>query len=137
MKFQLNFKVSKPEDVVFDYLTDMQKFVSVHPLITKMDCINQNQYKVYERVDTGLFPYSFTYIANVESNSEKKTVVINAVVMRITKIEMAFVIKQNGNYSEVVETVLINTFLPIKSLLKKIFTEQHYILFQNIEKLSN
>ena len=34
---ELSFRVKKTTDFVFNYLTDMKKFVSVHPVISKID----------------------------------------------------------------------------------------------------
>jgi len=41
---ELSFKINKSADFIFDYLTDMQKFVSVHPVITKIDKTNNDSY---------------------------------------------------------------------------------------------
>ena len=41
----LLFKLNKPPDLIFDYLTDMQKFVSVHPVISKIDKKNKKKIK--------------------------------------------------------------------------------------------
>ena len=56
----LIFRVNKPIDTVFDYLTDMQKFVSVHPLISKIDDLSGNNYLVHETLKVGFIPFSFT-----------------------------------------------------------------------------
>lgn len=58
---QLTFKIQKDAQTVLSYLTDTQKFVSVHPLIYKMKELNKNKYKVYESVKLGIFTYRFTY----------------------------------------------------------------------------
>ncbi len=135
MKFLLTFKLSKPTEQIFDYLSDMKKFVSVHPIITKMDALGNNNYFVYETLKLGFIPYSFTYPATVESNIENKTITINATIMKLTKVELAFKISQHVDYSLVEETITFRSPLPVKSVMKKVFIEQHEKLFNNIENL--
>lgn len=126
----LDHKIKKSADVVFDYLTDMKKFVAVHPIIYKMDDLSNGRYKVYEKLGF----ISFTYSATVIGDSQNKTVNIKAVVMKITHVEMNFAIKSEGDYSIIHETIDFRTPLPIKGILKNIFTRQHKQLFLNIEK---
>ena len=57
---QLSFRIKKTKDIVFDYLTDMQKFASVHPVITKIVQTNTNNYLVYETLKLGFLSFSFT-----------------------------------------------------------------------------
>ena len=46
----LYYKIKKPTDFVFDHLTNIQKFVSIHPIIYKMDDLGNGNYKVYEKL---------------------------------------------------------------------------------------
>ena len=56
---KLSFRIHKKSDLVFDYLTDMQKFVSVHPVISKIDNTGQESYLVHETLKFGFIPFSF------------------------------------------------------------------------------
>lgn len=129
----LSFKINKPADDVFNYLTDMKKFASIHPVIDKIDSLGNNNYLVYEKLKAGFVPCSFTYPASVQGNYGKLIVIIKAKVMKLANIEMTFWLQQNGNYTLVYETIDIKTFLPIKSFMKKVFTTQHNQLFKNME----
>ena len=66
--------VKKSPDFVFGYLTDMQKFVSVHPVIFKIENLKGREYLVYEKLKLGFIPYSFTYKVTVEGNEETRRV---------------------------------------------------------------
>jgi hypothetical protein len=125
----LEHKIKKPTNFVFDHLTDMQKFVSVHPIIYKMDDLSNGNYKVYEKL--GLV--SFTYSANVNGDPQNKIVNIKAVVMKMTHIEMIFKLKSAGDHTLIEETVNFRSPLPIKTLMQNIFRKQHKQLFFNIE----
>ena len=132
----LTYTVNKKPDLLFDYLTDMQKFVSVHPVITKIDDLGNNNYLVHETLKIGFIPVSFTYPVAIESNFSDKTVVIIATVMKLTKIKMNFIIKQQTGFSSVEETIDFKSPLPVKSIMQRIFKKQHEELFKNIGNLT-
>jgi hypothetical protein len=129
----LEHKIKQPADVVFDHLTDMKKFVSIHPIIYKMDDLANGNYKVYEKLKLFGIPTTFTYNAAVVGDPKAKTVKIKAVVMKMTKIEMNFTITAEGEHSHIHETVTFRSPLPIKGLMQNIFKAQHKQLFLNIE----
>lgn len=129
----LTFKTKKSADVVFSYLTDMQKFVSVHPIIYRIDTLRDNTYLVYETLTFAFVLYSFTYTVTLDSDSKTKTVVMNATVMKINKIKMVFTIVSDADSSIINEEIIFKTPLPVKSLMGVIFKKQHEQLFENIE----
>jgi carbon monoxide dehydrogenase subunit G len=131
----LSFTLHKSADLIFDYLTDMDKFTSIHPLITKIVKTGNNKFLVHETVKLGFVPCAFTYPVTIESNYAHKTVTIKATVMKMTHIEMNFSIHQNGDLSIVEETISFKSILPIKAVMEKIFREQHTVLFQNLDQL--
>jgi hypothetical protein len=111
----------------------MQKFVSVHPVISKIDKTGNDSYLVYETLKLGFIPFSFTYPVNIEKNSDGKVVVIRATVMKVTKIEMKFVLKTDKDHTIVEENIQFRSPLPIKFIMQSIFRKQHSQLFKNIE----
>ena len=130
---QQTFSVNKPIELVFNYLSDMQKFVSVHPVITKIDALGDNTYLVHETLKLAFIPISFTYKVSVDANYADKRIVIRATVMKFTKIEMDFKLDVLNSSTLIVETIAFHTFQPIKYMLQNIFKEQHQQLFRNIE----
>jgi carbon monoxide dehydrogenase subunit G len=129
----LSFKLKKSPELVFDYLTDMQKYVSVHPVIYKIDKTSDDNYLVYETLKFMFIPFSFKYTVTVETNSVDKVVVMSATVMKWTKIKMKFVLKKVDNSTVIYEHIEFKSPLPIKFLLRRIFRRQHAHLFENIE----
>ena len=129
----LLFKLNKPPDLIFDYLTDMQKFVSVHPVISKIDKTGDERYLVYETLKFAFIPFSFTYPVTIEKNTIDKVVVIRATVMKVTKIEMKFVLKVDNHHTIIEENIQFRSPLPIKFIMQSIFRKQHKQLFKNIE----
>ena len=49
---KLTHKVNKPINFVFSYLTDMQKFATVHTVIKKITSRSANEYLTYETLKT-------------------------------------------------------------------------------------
>jgi carbon monoxide dehydrogenase subunit G len=131
----LSFTLHKSPDFIFDYLTDMDKFASIHPVITKIERTGEHKFLVHETLKLGFIPYSFTYPVTIESNVANKTVTIKATVMKMTHIEMHFSIRREGEHSVVDESITFRSVLPIKAVMEKIFREQHALLFQNMDQV--
>ena len=134
---QLTFNVQQPIEMVFDYLTDMQKFVSVHPVITKIDWLLANKYLVHETLKFGFIPVPFTYPVTIDQNDKDKTIVIRATVMKIIKVEMNYKLDRFNGLTTIDETIIIKSLLPIQAIMERIFRKQHGLLFQNIEAIKN
>ena len=132
---KLSFKIHKNIDLVFDYLTDMQKFVSVHPVISKIENTSDKSYLVHETLKFGFIPFSFTYPVTIENSISDKIVVIRATVFKLTKIEMKFVLKVDNGHTIIEEEIRFKSPLPIKFIMESIFRKQHNQLFKNIELL--
>ena len=128
----LTHTINKPLDFVFDYLTNMQKFVSIHPVITKIEDKGSENYLVHETLNYG-FPISFTYSVKIEKNKDQNSVVMTATVMKFTKVEMIFKLFSENDSTRIEETVNFNTIFPMKQILQKIFKKQHVVLFKNLE----
>lgn len=132
MSLVLTFEVKKPLETVFENLTDMQKFVSFHPIISKIEPISDNNYLVYETLKFGFIPVSFTYQVLVSSSLAEKTVEMKATVLKFTKIQMAFELKSKGDYTVITETINFKSPFPVKGIMSKIFKKQHITLFANM-----
>ena len=130
---KLSFRIHKKSDLIFDYLTDMQKFVSVHPVIYRIDNTSEKNYLVHEKLKFGFIPFSFTYPVTVEKNTLDKTVIIRATVFKLTRIEMKFVLKSDIDYTNIDEEIQFKSLLPVKFIMESIFKKQHDQLFKNIE----
>lgn len=129
----LSFTLHKDFDFVFDYLTDMQKYVSVHPVIFRIDQTGDDSFLIHERLKLGFIPFSFSYPATVKKLSAD-TVHMRATVFRFTKIEMKFVLKSNTGVTTINEEIDFHSPLPVKFILQRIFRKQHAQLFRNIEE---
>ena len=128
----LFFKIKKNRDFIFEYLADMQKFVAVHPVITKIDKISDGKFLVHETLKIGIIPFSFTYPVTIKSSEIDHSVTISATVMKVTTIKMTFVLNTDGAFTDVKEFIQFKSPLPIRTFIGNIFRKQHTQLFKNI-----
>ncbi len=131
----LKYKINQTPGTIYEYLSDMTKFVSVHPVITKMKKKGMHKYRVYETLRFGFIPLSFTYLATIYGSREKGHIRMQVRVMNITEVDVIFDIQEAANGSIVFEEIHIKSLLPVKRRMEKIFRDQHYLLFENINKL--
>lgn len=134
---KLIFTINKKADIIFDYLTDMQKYVSVHPVITRIKNKQKNYYLVYETLQLGFIPISFSYPATVEGDKRNKTVNFKATIMKLATFEMQFLLHENGDHTIIEEIITIKSLLPIKGIMQRLFRKTHQELFNNIEKITD
>ncbi len=131
---KLSFSINATSDFIFDYLTDMQKFASVHPVISKIDKTGIDSYLVHETLTFCGVPFSFTYPVTIESNSIKMLVIMRATVMKFTRIEMTYVIMADKDFTLIEENIQFQSPFPLKSIMQYVFKKQHTQLFKNIEQ---
>lgn len=132
---KLEFKVNKPIDLVYNYISDVEKFAAVHPVITKISRISENSYLVFETLNFGFIPLSFKYPVVVKENNSEQKIYLVATVMRLVKIEILFELFSENNFTGINEVIKIKSFLPVKPFINYIFKKQHTQLFLNIENL--
>ena len=128
----LHYLVSQPLTVVFEHLTQIDKFVDVHPVIFKAETTGVGTYKMYEKLKFGFIPVMFLYPASIAFDKERSIVTMKAVVMKIVHVEIHFKLTEKDGQIEVIEDIQFRTFLPIKFILRSIFKTQHGLLFRNI-----
>ncbi len=130
---KLSFRIRRDIDHIFDYLTDMQKFASAHPVITRIAKTADGNYLVHETIKLGFVPFSFTYPVVVKKNATDKTVNFKATVFKFTKIEMKFSLRSGNEDTMIDEEIDFQSPLPVVFILERIFKKQHHQLFKNIE----
>lgn len=131
----LIYKVHQSPSCIFEYLSVVDKFVSVHPLITKINKLEGNNYFAFETLKIGYIPFSFSYPVSIISNLLINQIQMNAHVMKHLEIELKFKIIDKKEYSLVVEELNFKTLFPIHFILRMIFKKQHDKLFENINQL--
>jgi carbon monoxide dehydrogenase subunit G len=134
---QLRHNVTKKADVVFEYLTDMQKFVAVHPVILKIDKIKENSFLAHEKLTFGKINITFNYPFTIEKNKAENEIIMRANVLKLILIEIRFNLIEAEEYTTIEEKIIFKSMLPVKFILLSIFLKQHKLLFENIEIITN
>lgn len=135
MKMTLTHFVNKKPDFVFEQFSIAENFAKVHPVIYKMEKMEENNYKVHEKLKFIFIPVKFDYTTTLLPDKEKQMIVMNAVVKKKTKIDLKIVLKEQKGGTLITEEMELTTPLPIKKIFCKLFAKQHIKLFSNIEKL--
>lgn len=130
---KLFFQLHTTPDVVFPYLSDMDLFTSVHPVISKMVSTGENQYMAFERLKMGPIPFSFSYPTVVHHNLTKGVIHMQAVILKMTTMEMSFTFSAQNGITTIEEDIQIKSIWPLKPLIFGIVKTQHAKLFKNIE----
>lgn len=133
---ELHFNVSKPIDLVFEYLTNMDLFVQIHPVIYKSVERAPFSYQVYEKMNIGIIPYKFNYPVILSSDSANKIIDMKAVVSGLVHIDMQFQLSTVTLGTNITETVTFKSKLPVKVLMEKVFKKQHKLLFENLNAIA-
>src|SRR5687768_11694988 len=110
----ITYELNQPANVVFDHLSDMQKFAAVHPVITRIEQKGPQDYLVYETLRVLFIPFSFTYPVAIEADGASGRIKMDSTVKRMAKIDISFAISQANGKTKVEETLVLTTRLPIK-----------------------
>ena len=130
---QLNFTSRRPLAEVFQYLTDMARFATVHPVIYRIDALGADRYRIHERMPIGL-PVRFTYPATVVGDVAAGTVQMDATVFGLVQISMRFQLTADGRRTNIREDVAFRSWLPVRAVLERTFRRLHAELFAAIER---
>lgn len=130
----LTYKINKSAKDIFNYLSDMQQFESVHPIIYKIDKLAENKYHFFEKLPFGFLSINNDYKVQIDADAARNTIKMYAFVKKLIHINLLFTITEHNGYCIVNEEVNFKSILPLKPFLNPIFKTQHKLLFENMEK---
>lgn len=130
------FKLKSSPQKVFSVLSDAKQFEKFHPVIFKIDDLGNDHFLIHETLKFLYIPITFTYPAKISSNKEKGIVQMNAIVMKLVKVELNFLMTETPDFTEIVEEINIQSWLPVHPVMMLIFKQQHAKLFLNIDAYS-
>lgn len=119
-------------EVVFTYLTDMNLFASMHPVISRIEAKGKDHYLVFETLKIGPFPVSFSYPVAIHHDLSKFQVRMNATIFKLTKVEMSFALTTEKGITTIEEIIHVKSISPLNSLTLGVIKKQHLLLFDNI-----
>lgn len=121
-------------DVAFRYLTDMDLFASIHPVISKIQHKGNDRYLVFETLKMGPIPVSFRYPVVIRHDISKYFVHMQAVIFNMTTVEMSFNLFEEKGFTTIEENIHIKSLPLLNSMTLGVIETQHNVLFENIAK---
>jgi carbon monoxide dehydrogenase subunit G len=134
-ELSLTFLVATSPAQVFSYLSDMQRFVAIHPVISRAEAIGRG-YLLHETLSFLGIPVSFSYPAAVVSDAKQNRVLMNATVFGLVHVEICFDVLAENGCTRVNEAVTFRSWLPVHYFMKRTFSQQHALLFENLKAVS-
>lgn len=136
---QLNHICSQPANLVFPFIADIQKFVSIHLVLFKADEIKPNYFLLHERLNKRL-PFSFSYYVTMVEIIPDKKVVMHSNVFKLVDLTLTFDFNYNQQtqLTEITEQIHVKAPALIKKQFTKMISKIHVQLFAIInDKLAN
>jgi carbon monoxide dehydrogenase subunit G len=131
---QLIHTLPATPEVAFQYLTDMNLFASIHPVISRIEPKGNDHYLVFETLRLGPLPVSFTYPVLIEQDISIFYVYMKAIIFKLTTVEMSFTIIAENGITTIEENIYVKSIPPLNSLTLNVIKTQHHVLFNNIAK---
>lgn len=129
----LRYNMSGPANIIYDELSDMLNFVSVHPVVYKIDSAGENEYIFYEKINVLFIPFRFNYKVRLDALEKSKTITMSSVVRKGVLLKLEFVLVPHGSTTEITEKVSIQANVFIRLIFENVLTRVHKKLFLNIE----
>lgn len=129
----LQYKISKPVNVIYDELSNMINFVNVHPVVYKVDRVGENEYTFYEKITVLFIPFRFNYKVNVDALEKNRMITMSSVVRKGVLLKLEFILEPQKNHTEVIERVSIKANVFVRLIFENVLTRVHKKLFFNIE----
>lgn len=120
-------------ETIYATLAQMDSFVSVHPVVYKVDCVGENEFVFHEKINVLFIPFDFNYKVNVEALEKNKNITMTSLVRKGVLLKLEFMLVAHENYTEVIETVSIQANVFVRLIFKNVLTRVHKKLFLNIE----
>jgi carbon monoxide dehydrogenase subunit G len=133
LAIQIDHTIQAPASVVWLYLSDLNKFAEVHPIICKVDTYGGGAYRLYEKLPLGPFSFRFSYPVRVTLDSKESIIRYESTVLGIAQLDMRFHIVDRGDHSVTHEVVEIRSRLPVERYTAGECRKYHSMVFANME----
>lgn len=135
--FSLRFSIAAPIERVFPFFANIEAFAEKHPIMYRVEQEADGRYRIYEKVRMlWIFPYSFSYLAWIESQTPLQEVVLAAIPRKGVEMRICFRFSADstGQTTIIEEQVTVKAaWLPYR-ILRYFLTKSHRTLVQRIEQ---
>jgi carbon monoxide dehydrogenase subunit G len=129
----LNYSLTKPAEEVYTYLSDMNKFAEVHPVIYKAEQLGESEYVCFEKIKFGFIPFDFKYKVYLKNSIVNNYIEMDSPIRKGVHLQLKFSLTTINNKTEITETILIKANFIVRMIFQNIIRKVHKQLFTNIE----
>jgi carbon monoxide dehydrogenase subunit G len=129
----LTYSLNKPAEEIYPYLSDMQKFVEVHPVIYKAEQLGEAEYLCYEKIRFVFIPFDFSYKVNLRNLSLNNYVEMDSNIQKGVYLQLQFNLLSNNDQTEIKETINIKANFFVRMIFQNTIRKVHKKLFINIQ----
>lgn len=135
----LQHTIDAPVETLFEFFSDFAKYGEMHPLMTSVKAMGDNNYAVKEKVRLAPFIYLFpSYSARVAANADRRSIVYSASLPMLTlSINIQLAIIDGGSSTSVSEEVVVNGPRLFSGILLHFIRASHTEIYRKLgEKYS-
>src|SRR5882757_2098788 len=90
----LHYTSEKTAEEIFPYLSDMQQFAGVHPVIYKAEFLEETTYRFYEQMHFLAIPFRFNYKVTIQNVKLNESVLMFSKVQPGVHLHLSFHLKK-------------------------------------------
>lgn len=133
-KFDMTFIVRKSPDDVFNYISQPDLFVAIHPVIYKINELEKGSWRIFEKLRFAGIPLSFNYPASMQCDATSRDINMQAVVMNVVAISLSFQINEHKENTRINEHITIKSIFPVHPVIKQVFKNKHKEMFDFLNR---
>jgi hypothetical protein len=116
----------------YNYFSDIDKFVSIHPVIYKCAPIEENAYLLYERLKFAGLGISFSYKVVFESRTPHLQVIMFSEIRKGARLKLIFDFRSNNDQTILTETLWFDGYAVIKPFFIPFLAKTHIEMIKNL-----
>ncbi|HMI06062.1 MAG TPA: hypothetical protein VK528_00845 [Flavobacterium sp.] len=134
--FVFTYRIHSHTRDIFQYLTDMQKLATAHPLVTSVDELGDSNYRFHVTLTLGFIPIYFTCpVTLLESDGDKNTLRVRVTLFKYNTVEIGYRMIGTDDFSLIEESMHYTSLPPMKHLMSKYLKKVHYKFYKKIDTL--
>ena len=135
VKLELSHTYPVSVDKVFAALRDTTVFQTIHPLIYRVDRLENDRFRFHEATKIYIIPFYFGYDVDVQIETEPRCIKLVSEVRKGIWILLTFTFEGEGEVCRLHEAIQLQGPAFITKWLAAKLTEAHQQMFLNLEQL--
>ncbi len=129
----LKHQIEQPVENVFPFFSEIEQFVSIHPVIYKCEPLSANEYQLFEQLSLMGFKTRFSYNVIFEKIVPNQQVIMCSNIRKGVHLRLTFDFECNKEKTtQIVETVDFKGPAIIDPLFLKFLAKTHLKMVENL-----